>query len=521
MAALKFDAQDMSNEYIKIFDTTLRDGEQSPGCSMNFEEKLRMAHQLARLKVDIIEAGFPIASDGDFESVRKIAQDVVGPTIAGLCRAQISDIDRCWEAIKVAGKPRIHVFLATSPIHMEHKLKKTPAEVLDAAVKAVAHAAQYTSDVEFSAEDATRSDWDFLVKIFTAVIDAGATTINIPDTVGYTIPSEYGRLMAHLKAHIPNISKATMSVHCHNDLGLAVANSLAAIENGARQVECTVNGIGERAGNASLEEIVMALHVRQDKMPFKTGIKTEQIYPASKTLSFITGINVQPNKAVVGENAFAHESGVHQDGMLKFQQTYEIMTPESVGIPKNKLVLGKHSGRHAFKDRLDTLEIPLVADDLEKAFKAFKDLADKKKNVYDEDIMALVESMSGSVHEKFQLGDIHVVSGTKTSPEARVSILIDSKLAETVENGDGPVDAVFKAIRKLTKFEGSLERYVVKAITGGTDAQGEVSVTIVEGQKTVRGSGAHTDIVIASAQALVSAINRLEYYQAKKAGRGI
>lgn len=511
----------MKTEYVTIFDTTLRDGEQSPGCSMNLEEKLRMAQQLAKLKVDIIEAGFPIASEGDFAAVKEIASQIKGPSIAGLARANKMDIDRCWEAIKYSDKPRIHTFIATSEIHMKYKLKKSREAVLEDAVNAVRRASSYTDDVEFSAEDATRSEWEFLVEIFSRVIEAGAKTLNVPDTVGYTYPSDFGRLIAHLKSHIRNVDRAVISVHCHNDLGLAVANSLAAIENGARQVECTVNGIGERAGNASMEEIVMTLRVRQDKMPYQTGIDSKQIFPSSKLLSFITGINVQPNKAIVGDNAFAHEAGIHQDGILKYQQTYEIMTPESVGIPRNKLVLGKHSGRHAFKERLGALAIPLEGTQLEEAFKAFKDLADKKKNVYDEDIMAIVEGQSGSVQEKFLIDQVHVVSGTKETPKATVILKVNGKKEEVTEMGDGPVDAVFKSIRKITGFKGSLERYGVKAITGGTDAQGEVVVTISDGGKTVRGSGSHTDILVASAMAFLSAINRLEYYQTKKAGRGI
>lgn len=508
----------MSSNRVKIFDTTLRDGEQSPGCSMNLEEKLRMGHQLAKLNVDIIEAGFPIASEGDFESVKRIAQEIKGPVIAGLARANKMDIDRCWEAVQFAERPRIHIFLATSDIHLKYKLRKTHDEVLEAAVEAVKHAASYTEDVEFSAEDATRSNWDYLVKVFTAVIDAGAKTINVPDTVGYTIPSQFGKLIGYLKANIPNIDKATISVHCHNDLGLGVSNSLAAIENGARQVECTVNGIGERAGNASMEEIVMTLNVRKDELPFTTRIVTEQIYPTSRMLSSITGINVQPNKAIVGENAFAHESGIHQDGILKYQQTYEIMTPESVGIPKNKLVLGKHSGRHAFKDRLQSLSIHVEGAALDKAFRSFKELADKKKNVYDEDLIALVEGAAGTLKQKFALEDIAVSSGTHVVAQANVSLTIDGQLVTGNASGDGPVDSVFKAIRDLTGFEGTLDRYAVNAITGGTDAQGEVVVTVTDNGKTVRGNGAHTDIVVASAMAFISALNRLTYYQAKHRG---
>ncbi len=509
----------MSEDRVYIFDTTLRDGEQSPGCSMNFEEKLRMAHQLAKLGVDIIEAGFPVSSDGDFESVQRIAKEIKGPTIAGLARANKMDIDRCWDAVSAAAKPRIHVFLATSDIHLKYKLRKTRDEVLLAATESILHAASLCPDVEFSAEDATRSDWDFLTEVFSRVIEAGAKTINVPDTVGYTVPSEYARLIAHLKKNVRNVEKAVISVHCHNDLGLGVANSLAAIENGARQVECTVNGIGERAGNASMEEIVMTLNVRRDRLPFVTGVKTEQIYPSSKLLSSITGISVQPNKAIVGENAFAHESGIHQDGMLKNQQTYEIMTPESVGIPRNKLVLGKHSGRHAFKDRLDALGFPLEGVVLENAFKAFKDLADRKKNVYDEDIMALVESQAEIAQKIFALEAFHVVSGMGEIPTATVKMRVHGKMVEATETGSGPVDAVFMGIRKLAGFEGSLERYVVNAITGGTDAQGEVIVTVSEDGRTVRGSGAHTDIVHASALAYISALNRLQ--TAKKSAPGI
>ena len=510
----------MKEEIIKIFDTTLRDGEQSPGCSMNLEEKLRMAHQLAKLNVDIIEAGFPIASPGDFEAVHRIAKEVRGPTIAGLSRANKMDIDRCWEAVKVASRPRIHTFIATSPIHMEYKLRKKPDEVLQDAVEAVRHARSYTDDVEFSAEDATRSDPEFLVKVFSEVIEAGASTVNVPDTVGYTVPSQFGPLIAYLKKNVPNIVQATISVHCHNDLGLAVANSLSALENGARQVECTVNGIGERAGNASMEEIVMTLNVRKDKFPFKTQIRAEQIYPSSKLLTFITGISVQPNKAIVGENAFAHEAGIHQDGVLKYQQTYEIMTPESVGIPKNKLIMGKHSGRHAFKDRLNDLGTPLDGELLEQAFKAFKVLADKKKNVYDEDIMTIVESLMEKA-ERYQFESLHVTSGTEETPKAMVRVKIGGQSREVHETGDGPVDAVYRAIKKITGFKGSLNKYVVNAITGGTDAQGEVLVTLEDDGKTVRGTGAHTDIVVASALAFLSALNRLEYHQQKKGGKGI
>lgn len=511
----------MTQDKVKIFDTTLRDGEQSPGCSMNLEEKLRMAHQLAKLNVDIIEAGFPMASPGDFNSVHQIAKEIKGPTIAGLCRANEADIHRCWEAIQVAEKSRIHTFIATSDIHLKYKLKKDRDQVLHDAINAVKLARSYTEDVEFSAEDATRSDWEYLAQVFSEVIKAGATTINVPDTVGYTIPSEYARLIKYLNENVEGVEKATISVHCHNDLGLAVANSLAAIENGARQVECTINGIGERAGNASMEEVVMALKVRQDQIPFSTQIKTEEIYKSSKTLSAITGINVQPNKAIVGENAFAHEAGIHQDGVLKHQQTYEIMTPESVGIPKNKLVLGKHSGRHAFKDRLDSLDIHLNDDELETAFHAFKDLADRKKNVYDEDIFALLESQAANQKAKYELISLEIESGNKKKPQAIVEISINGEKSKLTSTGGGIVDATFQAIRELAGFQGTLDKYVVNAITGGTDAQGEVYVTISDDHKTVRGNGTHSDVVVASALGFISALNRLDYKHEKKVEGGI
>ncbi len=512
----------MSAEFVKIFDTTLRDGEQSPGCSMTLEEKLRMATQLAKLNVDIIEAGFPIASQGDFEAVHQIAKSVSGPIICGLARANSRDIIRCAEAVEPAARKRIHTFISSSDIHLKYQLKKTREQVLEDTEMAVKLAKKYSDDVEFSAMDATRSDWNYLAQMFQLAIDCGATTLNIPDTVGYTIPSEFSELIGFLKSKLKMPKEVCLSVHCHNDLGLAVANSLAAIQAGVRQVECTVNGIGERAGNASLEEIVMTLNVRKDKLAFKTGVKTEQIYSSSKMLTFITGISVQPNKAIVGDNAFAHESGIHQDGMLKHQTTYEIMTPKSVGMPKNRLVLGKHSGRHAFGDRLKALGMPLDGAALETAFAAFKDLADRKKNVYDEDILALIEGQGATACEKYKIESVHVVSGNKIIPEATVEVLVNGKVKKGLEKGSGPVDAVFKAIRKITGFQGNLDRYLVNAITGDTDAQGEVVVTISENGKSVRGSGAHTDIIVASAMAFLSAINRLEYYQDKKeAGRGI
>jgi 2-isopropylmalate synthase len=511
----------MNNHQVKIFDTTLRDGEQSPGCSMNLEEKLRMAHQLAKLNVDIIEAGFPYASPGDFKSVHHIAKEVQGPIIAGLARANPNDIKRCFEAIEPAKNKRIHTFIATSDIHLKYKLKKDRDEVLSDAIKAVELARSLTDDVEFSAEDATRSDWKYLALVFSEVIKAGASTINVPDTVGYTIPSEYAKLISYLVENVKDVEKATISVHCHNDLGLAVANSLAAIENGARQVECTVNGIGERAGNASMEEVVMALKVRQDKLPYHTQIDTKQIYNSSKTLSSITGINVQPNKAIVGENAFAHEAGIHQDGVLKHQQTYEIMTPESVGIPRNKLVLGKHSGRHAFKDRLISLGLNIDEGMIEKAFNAFKDLADRKKNVYDEDIIALVESSAGTTLAKYELESLEIESGSEKKPTAFVKMKIDGESKEITVTGGGIVDATFKGIRKLSNFEGNLEKYVVNAITGGTDAQGEVYVTLSQDGRVVRGNGTHSDVVVASALGFISALNRLDYQNIKQIDDGI
>lgn len=494
---------------VKIFDTTLRDGEQSPGYSMDTGEKIRMAQQLARLNVDIIEAGFPVASPGDFEAVQKIAREVQGPTICGLSRANIGDIDRCWDAIKVAKKSRIHTFIATSDIHLKYKLRKSREEVLDDAIQAVRHAKHYTDDVEFSAEDATRSDPDYLVKVFTAVIEVGATTINVPDTVGYTVPSEYGPLIAYLKKNIPNIEKTTISVHCHNDLGLAVANSLTAIENGARQAECTINGIGERAGNASMEEIVMALKVRKDKLGLGTNIVTEQIYPTSKLLTHITGISVQPNKAIVGANAFAHESGIHQDGLLKNEMTYSIMTPAEIGLHEHKYILGKHSGRHAFTARLKGMGFDLSSVEVDLAFKKFKELADRKKSIFEEDLETIVTGLVRSVPEIYILESVDVQSGTRKKPKAVVVVTAKGKKIKVSEYGAGPVDAVFKALKKISKFKGNLEKFTVNAVTGGTDAQGETMVELIENGKTARGVGSHTDIIVASAKAYIAALNRL------------
>jgi len=494
---------------IKIFDTTLRDGEQSPGASMNMEEKLRIASQLEKLNVDVIEAGFPIASDGDFEAVRKIARTIKGPEIAGLCRANFKDIDRAWEALKYAGdRGRIHTFIATSDIHMERKLQMEPAKVKETAIKAVRHAAAYTPNVEFSCEDAVRTRLDFLAEMVEAVIDAGATTVNIPDTVGYAIPFEFYNIIKYLKDHVPNIEKAVLSVHCHNDLGLAVANSLAAIQAGAGQVECTINGIGERAGNCSLEEVVMALRTRRDILPYDNNVRTEHIYAASRLLSTITGIVVQPNKAVVGANAFAHEAGIHQHGVLMDKETYEIMTPESIGLNTNKLVLGKHSGRHAFVARLHELGYDLPKEDVEKAFVRFKALADKKKEIFDEDLDAIVADEIIRVPEAIKLLQMNVSSGSFAAPTATVELEVNGKVKKAAVMGDGPVDATFKAIKKLTRMEPYLVNFSVGSITGGTDALGECTVRLEYEGHEVLGQGAHSDIIVASAKAYINALNK-------------
>jgi len=498
---------------IKIFDTTLRDGEQAPGNSMNIEEKLRVAKQLQKLNVDVIEAGFPIASEGDFEAVKKVAQSIKGPEIAGLCRSSEKDIDRAWEALKYAGeKGRIHTFIATSDIHMKYKLKMEPERVLEAAVKAVKRAAGYTPNVEFSCEDAVRTRLPFLAQVVEAVIAAGATTVNIPDTVGYTIPFEYFNIIKYLKDNVPNIDKATISVHCHNDLGLSVANSIAAVQAGAGQVECTINGIGERAGNCSLEEFSMILRTRRDILPFTTNIVTEQLTPASRLLSSITGIAVQPNKAIVGANAFAHESGIHQHGMLMDKSTYEIMTPESVGLTASALVLGKHSGRHAFKKRLEELGHELNDEMLNRAFDRFKALADLKKEVFDEDLDAIVTDEARG-EDKYKLEHITVTCGSFAVATATVQMEINGTPVRTAELGDGPVDSAFKAIKKLTKSKAKLTQYNVGSITGGTDAQGEVTVRVEEGGQTVVGKGSSTDIIVASAKAYIHALNRLHSKQ--------
>ncbi|HNQ46085.1 MAG TPA: 2-isopropylmalate synthase [Syntrophorhabdus sp.] len=501
-----------------LFDTTLRDGEQSPGNTMNTPEKLRVAKQLEALGVDIIEAGFPIASEGDFEAVRLIAESIKNSEVAGLARANDEDIDRAWEAIKVAKKPRIHTFISTSDIHLRHQFKKNKEEILNLAVNAVKRAKRYTDNVEFSAMDATRSDRDYLCKVFEAVIDAGANTLNIPDTVGYAVPDEFGGLIRYIKTNVPNISEAIISVHCHNDLGLAVANSIAAIQNGARQIECTVNGIGERAGNASLEEIVMILRTRKDLFGLDTRVKTEKIYRTSRLITSITGVPVQPNKAIVGANAFAHESGIHQDGLLKSKITYEIMTPKSVGIPKSSLVLGKHSGRHAFRERIIEMGYSLEDKEINLAFKRFKALSDIKKDIYNEDIEMIIMDEIYKIPEKYELVYLNVTCGKATIPTATVKIDIDGTTYQDVGVGVGPVDATYKIIKKLVKTNSKLLRFSINSITQDMDAQGEVFVKLEEKGHAVIGKGADTDIIVASAKAYINGLNKLEYLKGKKTG---
>ena len=507
----------MKNDKIIIFDTTLRDGEQSPGASMTVEEKVRIAKQLEKLRVDVIEAGFPIASPGDFEAVHNVAKSIKECSVAGLARAKREDIDRAWAALRNAEDPRIHIFLATSPIHMKYKLKMQPEQVLEAAVEAVRYAKTLTRNIEWSAEDAGRSDMDFLCRIVEAVIAAGATTINIPDTVGYTLPYEFGTRIHTLFQRVPNIDKAVISVHCHNDLGLAVANSLAAVVNGARQVECTINGLGERAGNAALEEVVMAIRTRKDLLPYKLGLVTQEIVRSSKLVSVITGFQVQPNKAIVGANAFAHESGIHQDGVLKEATTYEIMTPGSVGLVTNRMVLGKLSGRHAFRDRLKILGYDLSAEQLDQAFRRFKEVADKKHELFDEDIEALVDDEVIRETEHYRLLRLHVASGTQDTPVAAVEMEILGVMLRGASWGTGPVDAVFQAITQMVPElkEMVLQLYQVHAVTGGTDAQAEVTVRLEKGGKVVIGQGADSDVIVASAKAFVNAMNKLTHKRAK------
>jgi 2-isopropylmalate synthase len=493
---------------VRIFDTTLRDGEQSPGCTMNVEEKIAIARQLERLNVDIIEAGFAASSPGDFESVRRIAEALTNPTILSLARTRDEDVDAALRAVEKARNPGVHIFIATSDIHMKYKLNMTREDVLDAATWAVKRAKQHVDHVEFSCEDASRSDWEFMAKICTEVIRVGARIVNLPDTTGHAIPTEYGEMFDYMRTHVEGADKVIWSAHCHNDLGLAVANSLAAITHGVRQVECTVNGIGERAGNTSMEEVVMALKTRKDLMGVSCGVETRQIYPTSRLLSQIIGQAVPPNKPIVGDNAFAHEAGIHQDGVLKNKLTYEIMKPEDIGIPSNKLVLGKHSGRHAFINRLQELGVDTQALDVQKAFAAFKVLCDKKKIVYDDDILALAnEERRGA--ETFELVDLQVSSSSRSEPRAAVTLRVSGEERDGEASGDGMVDACYKAIYKIARINPTLERYAVKAITGGTDALGEVSCLIREDGMTVAGQGAHSDIVMASALALVNALNRL------------
>ena len=496
---------------VYIFDTSLRDGEQSPGNSMNTEEKLILARQLEKLGVDIIEAGFPIASEGDFDAVRQIAREIKKSQVAGLARANKQDIDRAWQAIKHAAQPRIHTFISSSDIHLKYQLKKSREQVLKEAIAAVKLACSYTDNVEFSPMDATRSDKDYLVEMVSTVIDAGAVTVNIPDTVGYTIPEEFGTLIAYLFAHVKNMGNTIISVHCHNDLGLAVANSLAAIRNGARQVECTINGIGERAGNTAMEEIVMALATRKDMYGLYTKIKTEQIYKSSRLLTQITGIPVQPNKAIVGANAFAHESGIHQDGLIKEKITYEIMTPQSVGISDTHIVLGKHSGRNAISHHLKKMGYTLNEEQINRVAAKVKDLADVKKDIYDEDLEAILYEEIYRGEDKYNLVYLNVVSGNVAIPTATMEMQVGKEVMRDAGFGNGPVDATFAAIRNITKTNYPLLKYAVNAITGGADAQGEVAVQLKYNEHSVVGRGAHPDVIVASAKAYINALNRLEF----------
>jgi len=498
-------------EKIIIFDTTLRDGEQAPGASLNAAEKLEIAQALAGLGVDVIEAGFPISSNGDFESVKQIARLIKGPVICGLARAIKTDIDAAYEAVKYSKKPRIHVFLATSKIHMQYKLKKAEEEILRLAAESTRYAKKYCVDVEFSPEDATRTERGFLFRVVEAVIAAGATTVNIPDTVGYTEPEEYGALIRGIKENVPNIERAVISVHCHNDLGLAVANSLSAIKNGARQAECTINGIGERAGNASMEEVVMSIRTRRDVFPdVITGINTVNIHKASRLVSKLTGFAVAPNKAIVGANAFRHESGIHQDGVLKERSTYEIMRPEDVGFSGSGIVLGKHSGRHALNERLKELGFNLDSVELEKVSGRFKALADKKKNIFDDDLISIVEDEIKLVKPVWRLESFVINSGTHVKPNAEVVLKYKNKKLSAKSAGDGPVDACFKAVDKITGTKGELQDYRIEAVTKGKDALGEVSLKLKSKGKVVTARGSSTDIIESSVRAYINALNKIE-----------
>ncbi|MCX5696653.1 MAG: 2-isopropylmalate synthase [Candidatus Omnitrophica bacterium] len=500
-------------EKIIIFDTTLRDGEQAPGASLNPAEKLEIAHALCDLGVDVIEAGFPVSSQGDLESVKQIARCLKGPVVCGLARAIKADIDAASEGVKYAKRPRIHVFLATSKIHMQYKLKKAEDEILRLAVESVSYAKRSCPDIEFSPEDATRTEARFLFRVVESVIDAGATTVNIPDTVGYTDPQEYGSLIRAIRENVPNIDKAVISVHCHNDLGLAVANSLAAVRNGARQVECTINGIGERAGNASLEETVMAIKTRKDIFAgVTTGIDTRQIYKVSRLVSKLTGFVVAPNKAIVGGNAFRHESGIHQDGVLKERSTYEIMKPEDVGFTGTGIVLGKHSGRHALSERLKELGLKLNDAELDKITVRFKALADKKKTIFDDDLISIVDDEIRLIKPIFGLEAFEINSGTKITPSATVTLKYKNKSLAATSNGDGPVDACYKAIDKITGVKGELQDYRIEAVTKGKDALGEVGVKLKAKGRVVTARGSSTDIIEASIRAYLNALNKIESF---------
>ena len=503
------------SDRVYIFDTTLRDGEQSPGATMNLDEKMQIAQLLEEMQVDIIEAGFPIASNGDFEAVSEISKNIKNSTIAGLARAKLADIDRAWEAVKHAKSPRIHTFIATSPIHMKFKLKKTEEEVLDAIKHTVTHARNLCDNIEWSCEDGGRSNLDFLYKCIELAINSGATTINIPDTVGFTLPSEFGSIFKSVKNNVLNIDKAILSTHTHNDLGLAVANSVAAIQEGARQVECTINGLGERAGNAALEEVVMTLKVKKDLIPFHTNVKSEYITKASRLVSSITGFTVQPNKAIVGANAFAHEAGIHQDGMLKNAETYEIMTPESVGLNKSSLVLGKHSGKHAFSEKLKELGYDFGDNTLMELFGRFKDLADKKKEIFEEDLIALAGERSMTYDEHIKFVSLEVNAGSLSKHEAKLTLIMDQKKATNISQGNGPVDATFNAIKIITNTDFHLKLFQVNAITAGTDAQGEVTVRLEDNELSSQAKGSDPDIIVASAKAYISALNRLLFKKTK------
>ncbi len=498
---------------VLVFDTTLRDGEQSPGASMTMREKLMLAQQLERLRVDVIEAGFPISSDGDFESVRSIAELISTITIAGLARASKGDIDRCWDAVRYSKKPRIHVFLATSDIHLKYKLKKTRDEALTIAHDMVAYAKSLCPDVEFSAEDATRSDLPYLCRVVEAVIQAGANVVNIPDTVGYTIPTEYGETIRYIFSHVPNIGQAKLSVHCHNDLGLAVANSLVAVQNGVRQVECTINGIGERAGNASLEEIAMALRTRKDLFGIETGIETKEIYPSSSMVTNLTGMRVQANKAIVGRNAFAHEAGIHQDGVIKEKLTYEIIRPEDVGIKESKLILGKHSGRHAFRTKYQELGFDLSDAELEKAYVLLMKVADKKKELFDEDLIVTVRDALRISPPVYKLKYIQSTGGNQIVATATIVLEKEGNIFQDSAIGDGPVDAAVKAIDRVTGMEGKLVDFTVNSVTKGRDAVGEVFMKVDFGKVSFIGKAASLDILDASARAYVDAVNKMIHYQ--------